>query len=62
MEVIKYLILNIVGLAINTLIMIVLVESYNLNPLIAQIIAMSVVIFYNFFGSKFWVFREQDIQ
>ncbi len=60
LEFIKYIILNIVGLAINTLIMVLLVENFKLNPLIAQIFAMSVVIFYNFFGSKFWVFRDID--
>ncbi len=58
LEFIKFVILNIAGLAINTLIMIILVRNYKSDPLIAQIIAMSVVIFYNFFGSKFWVFRD----
>ena len=58
LEFIKFIILNIAGLAINALIMLLLVENYNLNPYVAQLIAMSVVIFYNFFGSKFWVFRD----
>jgi putative flippase GtrA len=58
LEFIKYMILNIIGLALNTLIMFLMVENYKLNPYVAQIVAMSVVIFYNFFGSKFWVFRE----
>jgi putative flippase GtrA len=61
LEFIKYTVLNIIGLLINTLIMLLLVENFDLNPLIAQIYAMSVVLFYNFFGSKFWVFRIQDI-
>jgi putative flippase GtrA len=58
LEFIKFMILNIAGLAINTLIMLLLVGNYKLDPLIAQLIALSVVIFYNFFGSKFWVFRD----
>jgi len=58
LEFIKYMILNLVGLSLNTLIMVILVEKYKINPLIAQIFAMSVVIFFNFFGSKFWVFRD----
>jgi len=57
-EFIKFFILNLIGLAINTAIMACLVEIFKLNPLIAQILAMSVVIFYNFSGSKFWVFKE----
>jgi len=60
LEFIKYMILNLVGLIINTLIMVLLVENFKMHPMIAQIIAMSVVIFYNFFGSKFWVFRDMD--
>jgi putative flippase GtrA len=60
LEFIKYMILNLIGLAINTSIMILLVENFDIHPLIAQVIAMSVVIFYNFFGSKLWVFRAND--
>lgn len=56
-EFIKFFVLNIIGLAINTAIMAYLVEIFHLHPLIAQILAMSVVIFYNFFGSKYWVFK-----
>jgi putative flippase GtrA len=57
-EFIKFFILNMIGLAINTALMAFLVEIFNVHPLVAQILAMAVVIFYNFFGSKHWVFRE----
>ena len=57
-ELTKFLILNFVGLAINSAIMVFLVEVFKLHPLIAQVIAMSIVIFYNFLGSHYWVFKE----
>jgi putative flippase GtrA len=54
----KFLILNIIGLTINTSIMVFLVEIFKLHPLLAQVVAMSIVIFYNFLGSHYWVFKE----
>lgn len=56
---VKFIILNIIGLGINTLILYVLVDMFNLEKMISVIIATIIVMILNYFINKFWVFKKE---
>ncbi len=57
---VKFTVVQLVGLAINLLILTFLIEHVGLqdHKLIAQLIANAFVIISNYLGNKFWTFRE----
>jgi len=55
----KFMFVNIIGLGINLAIMFVLIQYFNLWYNFAKAAATAIVMFWNFYGSKKWVFKEK---
>lgn len=53
----KFLVLNLVGLGLNSVFITVFVEIIKIAPLPGQFLAILFVFTVNFIGSKFWVFK-----
>lgn len=54
---IKFIILNLIGLGLNTIILYFLVDIMNLNKLISLVIATAIVMVVNYIVNKLWVFK-----
>lgn len=54
----KFIILNIIGLILNTIILYLLVDIVGLHKLIALIITTGIVMILNYFINKVWVFKK----
>ncbi len=54
----KFIILNIIGLVLNTIILFLLVDIIKLPKIIALIIATGIVMILNYFINKIWVFKK----
>lgn len=54
----KFIILNIIGLTLNTIILYLLVDIVGLRKLIALIITTGIVMILNYFINKIWVFKK----
>lgn len=57
---VKFFILNLVGLTVNTTIMYILVDILNFNKFIALVLASVVVVIMNYTINKLWVFKEEN--
>lgn len=57
---VKFFILNLVGLTVNTTIMYILVDILNFNKFIALVIASVLVVMMNYIINKLWVFKEEN--
>ena len=57
---VKFFILNLVGLTVNTTIMYILVDILNFNKFIALVIASVLVVIMNYTINKLWVFKEEN--
>ena len=55
----KFFTVAVVGLGINTMIMVAGVQMLNLHYLLVQVIATGLVLLWNFAGNKSWTFREK---
>lgn len=55
----KFIVLNLVGLALNTIILYLLVDLIGLNKLIALVITTVIVMIINYIVNKIWVFKEK---
>lgn len=55
---IKFFILNFFGLLLNTVFMKIFVEISFLEPTLAQVMVIGIVVGINFLGSKLWVFKK----
>lgn len=55
----KFILLNLVGLALNTMILYLLVDLIGLNKLIALVITTVIVMVINYIVNKIWVFKEK---
>ena len=55
---IKFVILNVVGLGLNTGILYVLVDLCNLNKFIGLVITTGIVMIINYVVNKLWVFSK----
>ena len=53
----KFIVLNIFGLVLNTIILFVLVDKLKLNKMVGLIITTAIVMIINYMINKFWVFR-----
>jgi putative flippase GtrA len=56
----KFTILNLIGLALNTIFVAIFVELGHLKPLISQVIAILIIFLWNFLGNYYWVFKAQN--
>lgn len=54
----KFIILNIIGLVLNTIILFLLVDIIKLPKIIALIITTGIVMILNYFINKLWVFKK----
>ncbi len=54
---VKFLTVNLVALMVNLTGMLLLVESFQVNPLLAQLVMIVITLTVNFMGTKFWSFR-----
>lgn len=52
----KFIVLNIFGLVLNTIILFVLVDKLKLNKMVGLIITTAIVMIINYMINKFWVF------
>ena len=55
----KFILLNLAGLALNTMILYLLVDLIGLNKLIALVITTVIVMVINYIVNKIWVFKEK---
>lgn len=55
----KFIILNLIGLALNTTILYLLVDMLGLNKLVALVITTAIVMVINYIVNKMWVFKEK---
>jgi len=58
---VKFVILNLIGLGLNTAILYLLVDMAGFNKLIALIITTGIVMIINYILNKVWVFQENNI-
>ncbi|MCB2183897.1 MAG: GtrA family protein [Desulfobulbaceae bacterium] len=58
----KFVLINILSLTVNLTGMAVLVESFQVNPLLAQLVTIAITMVINFLGNKFWTFGPQTKQ
>ena len=56
-EAARFLITNIVALAVNLLLMKIFVETLSIIPEVSQVLAIFGSMVTNFLGNKFWTFR-----
>lgn len=54
----KFIVLNVIGLTLNTIILYLLVDIVGLNKLIALVITTGIVMILNYFINKLWVFKK----
>ena len=54
----KFIILNVVGLILNTVILYILVDIVSLYKLIALMLTTGIVMIFNYFINKLWVFKK----
>jgi len=57
----KFMFVNTIGLGMNLAIMFVLIHYLDLWYNFAKAIAIVIVMFWNFYGSKKWVFKDRGI-
>ena len=53
----KFMVVAVVGLSLNTLIMYIAVEKFNLRYIFGLLFATGMVLFWNFFVNKYWTFK-----
>lgn len=53
----QFLFINIFGLILNTLFLYVLVTYLNFYDILAKIIAVIIILFWNFFANRYWTFH-----
>lgn len=56
----KFMIIALVGLALNALIMYLAVSTFGTRKIFGLIFATAIVTFWNFLANKFWTFRESQ--
>lgn len=54
----KFILLNLIGLVLNSIILYLLVDLFNYNKMISLIIATGIIMIINYFINKVWVFKE----
>jgi len=57
-EFIRFLTVNLIGLGMNALIMFLLVEIIGANAFVAQVVAIGLVLIFNFSLVRYWVFSS----
>ena len=55
----KFIILNLIGLALNTAILYFLVDILSFNKLVGLVITTAIVMVINYIANKIWVFKER---
>lgn len=54
----KFMTVAVAGLALNTLVMKLAIETFALHYLLAQVVATGIVLAWNFAGNRLWTFRR----
>ncbi|ACV64800.1 GtrA family protein [Desulfofarcimen acetoxidans DSM 771] len=57
---IKFIIVNIFTLSINSMLLYIFVSKFNINLLLSQFFVTLLVLMINFWGNKFWTFNIKD--
>lgn len=57
-EAAKFLVVNLIALGLSELLLTVFVDRLSLPKLIAKALAIGIVLFWNFFGTRLWAFRR----
>ena len=55
----KFIIVNLVGLILNTIILFILVDMFNINKIISLVMATGVVMILNYISNRLWVFKQK---
>ncbi len=56
----EFLVINLIGLILNTTILYWLVRSFRFYDLLAKVTAVIIVLFWNFGASRYWIFRNNN--
>ncbi len=56
-EAIKFMVVNLIGLGLSESLLFILVDRLHIHQLIAKALAIIIVLFWNFIGTRFWAFR-----
>lgn len=57
---IKFIVLNIIGLILNTIILFILVDVFSIGKFIALVITTAIVMVINYVVNKVWVFKNKE--
>jgi dolichol-phosphate mannosyltransferase len=57
----RFIIVSLVGLTANLALLYVFVEDLHINYILSQVLAISVVSVWNYYGSRIWVFRQNSL-
>ncbi len=57
-EAAKFLIINLIGLALSEALLYVVVEHLHVHKMLGKIFVIMVVMIWNYFGTRFWAFRR----
>lgn len=58
---VKFVIVNIVAIIVNSLMMFLLVDLGGIHPWVAQVMTICVTMCVNYAGNRFWTFRAQPL-
>lgn len=54
----KFIVLNLIGLLINSILIYILIDIFNIEKMIGLIVTTIVVMIINYLGNKLWAFSE----
>lgn len=57
-EAIKFLIVNLISLGLSEILLFVIVEHFHVHKMVGKVMAIGVVLCWNYFGTRFWAFRR----
>lgn len=61
LQIVKFVIINLIGLGINLIVLYILVEFFFLWYLSAKVFATAVAVIWNFLGMRNWAFKDREI-
>jgi putative flippase GtrA len=57
-QIVQFVIISVVGLLLSEMLLYVFHDIANLHYLLAKVLGILIVLFWNFFANRFWTFKE----